>query len=264
MASDAGPASASVTRRVRRAGAASLEPEAVVAQQAVEIDRLRSQLDALMTPLDDRVAGVYDMDKAEDKRLLAHALWGGGYAGTMLPLRAANAELVSVLENQVKNNYHPAEHLVEQHQFNKMVQIDGILSNMVRTRSQKKVTVVAAAASLLAEANMVAEEFRDTISTFHRGALLSVRWVEKFMPLAMELRPAPDWERLEGAAVAVFDNCTLKANYGSYFTDNAGIRLDMTNWMWTHLPRGLAPNLDLHMVGAGPHAPRPPVHMHIL
>ena len=54
------------------------------------------------------------MDREEDKLLLADAMWAGNFMGCMQGLRDANPELVEVLAKQVKNNYHPAQHLLVQ------------------------------------------------------------------------------------------------------------------------------------------------------
>ena len=46
---------------------------------------------------------------------------------------------------------------------------------------------------------------------------------------------------LEGVQVGVFDNLSMKLNYGSYVTQEAGGELKhMTNWLVAELPRKLA------------------------
>ena len=45
------------------------------------------------------------MEHADEKVELARQLWLGGYAKSLLALRAANAEYVQVIEAQVSNQY---------------------------------------------------------------------------------------------------------------------------------------------------------------
>ena len=249
--------------RRKRPSAPPAEPEVVIEQLQTENDELRARLAALERPLDARCPGIYNMDRYEDKLLLADVLWKGTYLGSMTGLREANAELVGVLQHQLKNNYHPAPHLKLQAAFTKARLLDGILSCMARAHSQKSVTVLAAALSVLAECNGTTDEFWDAAASFLRGGLTSNSWVETFMQVAVPRRPLPAAGSLPRVLMAVFDNLTMKCNYGSYFRDGeTGIQLNMTNWLWTTLPPVLAPNLNLSSFGAvcvvHPHTPTTP------
>ena len=88
----------------------------------------------------------------------------------------------------------------------------------------------------------------DCLLYFFKGAIASEKWVEGLMQVARERRPPPKLPggELNGVSVAVFDNLTIKCNYGSYFREDAGgIKLDMTTWFWTPIPRSLAtPGFD--------------------
>ena len=242
----------------KRSSRAPVEADVVVVQQQMEIAALRGHLDTLHAPLVINCPGVFNMDLGEHKRLLGDALWKGQFRASMEGLRAANPALVAVLTAQIKNNYHPKPRLREQAAATKRLQVDGILANLLRTRSQKAVTTVSASLTVLAEANCVSEEFRSATTCFFKGAFLSERWVGSFMPLARTLRPPPPSGSVPGVALVVFDNLTIKCNYGSYFKDGeTGIKLDMTNWMWTPIPPSLAPTFDALKFGSGPLNPQP-------
>ena len=117
------------SRRKKRSTASPLEPEVIIQQQAERIDELEGVLEVLFAPLVIDCPGVYNMDKEEDKLLLADAMWAGNFMGCMQGLRDANPELVELLAAQLKNNYHPAQHLLIQAGWNKARQLDGILAN---------------------------------------------------------------------------------------------------------------------------------------
>lgn len=229
----------------KRGSAVPLDPEIVIVQQQTEIDHLRAYIEALAQPLVIKCPGVFDMDKEVEKLQLADALWHRRYEGAMTGLRLANPELVAILTAKVKNSYHPAPHLRERAFFSKQLQVDGALINIMRCRSQKATTLVTAALSVLAEANCVTDEFRDATSSFFKGSMMSDFWTEKFLPLAVSRRPPPPAGAIEGVAIVVLDNLSMKCNYGSYFKDGAtGAKLDMTNWFYTTIPPVLAPRLN--------------------
>ena len=230
----------------KRSGPTSVEPEVVIEQQRAEIDELRARLAALEQPLVVQAAGVYNMDQLDDKLLLADALWTGQWTSTLPGLREANPELVHVLGAQLKNSYHPTPHLRERAAATKARLLDGILSCMARAHSQKAVTALSAALAVLAECNSTSDEFWDATASFFRGSLTSNSWVEGFMKVAVPRRPPPPAGSINGVLLAVFDNLTMKCNYGAYFRDGeTGIQLDMTTWLWTSLPPVLAPGLNL-------------------
>ena len=119
------------TQRKRSAAAAEapLDTEALIEQQALEIERLKFALAEYEAPLVVKsVPGMYNMDRYEDTLLLADALWQGNLMGSMTGLREANPQFVGVLAAKLKNNYHPAPHLKLQAGLTKARLLDGILS----------------------------------------------------------------------------------------------------------------------------------------
>ena len=239
------------SRRKRRA--LSTEPPSdaeIISEQQAELEELRGRFSTLMSPLDIKCEGIYDMDKESDSMQLADALWRGNIENSMNGLRSANAPLVSVLEAQLKNNYHPPPHLRAQAEATKALQLDGTLAHLLRTRSQKCVTLLSAALSVLADASGISEEFWNFTSSFFKGALLSARWTKAFMPLAASRRPPPVAGALEGVVIAVFDNLTMQCDYGGYFKGGkTGTKLDMTNWLWTTIPPHLSTRASFYNIG---------------
>ena len=203
-----------------------------IAPQA-ELEELRAFKCALMRPT--QTAGaVFDMQTPGDKVLLSQAIWLGGYNDSMVCLREANPELVEVINAQTKSQYDadPDRHARL---------VNGVLLNIVRAQNQFKVPLVTAAFTILSDVQGVKHTFHEVIRRNFSGALMTNNWGDGFLELARANRPASDDEMLEGVQVGVFDNLSMKLNYGSYVTQEAGGELKhMTNWLVAEIPRKLA------------------------
>ena len=112
--------------------------------------------------------------------------------------------------------------------------------------------LVTAALSILAETNQVPREFWLAVRAFFHGAVAVESWVDGVLEVARELRPLPSYELLDGVAVGVFDNLSMKMNYGSYMREGGSGELKhMTNWFYCRLPRHLAaPGFDAHALAS--------------
>ena len=112
-------------KRVRRSdGAASGDVEGSDNDDSDDDEDF--QLSTLYSPMD--ASSEYDMQKAGHKRQLAVDIWTADFAGAMEDVRAANPEIVRVLEAQTANSTPQTEMSI----LHKRHQIDGILLNMVR------------------------------------------------------------------------------------------------------------------------------------
>lgn len=181
---------------------------------------------------------VYDLDSAVDKLQLASDLWTVPFEGTLSALREANSELVNLLESQIVNQSKITDTLTS----NKALLIDGVLMDVCRAQSQKKMPLLTAALGILGEANRISREYREWLSIYHKGMTPSEKWVADILVLARDLRPPASEFCLPGIAVATFDNLTMNINYKSYVVDGeGGQKLDMTNWFSTYIPKHLAP-----------------------
>ena len=205
----------------------------------VELTEMQSQSKswlAAVQPISSGGGTIYDMDNEQDKQRLASDIWTEPFAGSLMAFREANPELVCILSSCISNQSKVTATLVE----NKERLVDGVLLNIVRAQSQKKMPLVTVGLSLLAEANHVTREFHDVISLFFKGALTSETWAEEFMAKAREMRPQPTDLMLKGVVVACFDNLTMNVDYSSYVREGeSGYKLDMTNWFSTPIPRFL-------------------------
>ena len=205
----------------------------------VELTEMQSQSKswlAAVQPISSGGGTIYDMDNEQDKQRLASDIWTEPFAGSLMAFREANPELVCILSSCISNQSKVTATLVE----NKERLVDGVLLNIVRAQSQKKMPLLTVALSLLAEANHVTREFHDVISLFFKGALTSETWAEEFMAKAREMRPQPTDLMLMGVVVACFDNLTMNVDYSSYVREGeSGYKLDMTNWFSTPIPRFL-------------------------
>ena len=208
--------------------------EALTLADKAELLALRAWRDALLSPV--RTGGaVFNMQTQGDKLLCAQAVWLGGYAQSMQHLREANQELLQVIDAQVASHYS-----VDADRHLRLV--NGILLNIVRTQSQFNVPLITAALTILSDVQGVKHTFHESVRRNFPGALMSAAWGEGFLALANANRPAPDDKMLDGVQVGVFDNLSMKLNYGSYVTQDAGGELkNMTNWLICEVPEKLAP-----------------------
>mgnify|MGYP006936345284 CR=1 FL=1 len=214
--------------------------------EGIELQDLRqrmSEMEERETALGTAIntAGVPNMMVKGERRRLAIALFEGNYQATVTLLREQNAELVAVLESQLINTSPTTEQSLLKQQHH----IDGVLLDLCRAQNIHKVPVLAAAISLLAECNHVAREYHDISALFHRGTTMSEKWVRDFLVEAREWRPEPTIIMIEGVAVVVFDNLSMKVDYSSYSSEGVtGYSLHMTNWLSMRVPRFLAPTMN--------------------
>ena len=228
-----------VRKRRARVGPAEDAGDAeAVDNVLVELSELRVWRDSLLKPVE--AAGAYDLRSHAEKVQLARRLWSGDYLQSMTMLREANQELVQVLSAQVASQYD--RRAGPDHAVVKARQVDGMLLCAVRTQSQFTMPVVSAALSVLAECNQVPREFHLAMRAFFHGAVATHTWVDGFLTLARDLRPPPSYEVLPGVGVAVFDNLSMKLNYGAYVREGGGGEYKtMTNWFHCAIPREFAP-----------------------
>ena len=80
----------------------------------------------------------------------------------------------------------------------------------------------------MGEFTHISREYHDSLAIYHRGAALSEKWVRDFLVEARAWRPPPQEPMIEGVAVAVFDNLSMKVDYSSYSSEGVtGYKLDM-------------------------------------
>jgi hypothetical protein len=182
------------------------------------------------------------MDRPVDRFQLASDLWTQPFENSLISLRIANSHLVGVLEAQIRNQSKVTESFVA----SKSLFIDGMLMDLCRAQSQKKVPLLTAALGILGEANKIPRDYHDWVAAYHRGAAPSEKWVDDIIILTRDMRPPAVDICLTGIAVATFDNLTMNVSYQSYVTEGeGGYKLDMTNWFSTFIPRHLArPHFD--------------------
>ena len=207
-----------------------------------ELEDLRLFRHDLLQPVN--ASGTFDLNQHGEKERLARQLWAGGYLESMAALREANRALHEVLTAQVANQHD--RRASKEHLATKARLVDGVLLCIARAQSKFNMPLVTAALSILAETNQVPREFWTAIRVFFHGCVAVGSWVDGILTIARDLRPPPSYEQLRGVAVGVFDNLTMKTQYGSYMREGfSGTRMDMTNWFWCDLPAALArPGFD--------------------
>jgi hypothetical protein len=214
--------------------------------EGIEMQELVKKTEELWQPVRSSM-GAYDMDKPQDKLALAADLWRGGYFDSIETLRNENPVLVELLDALITNTTTPKADKVEQFEEGKARLVNGILVSIVRAQSQKKMPLLSAAIGIVGMCNGITREFHDTIASFSKGFTPSDKWLEDFVNLAMTVRPEPEPEEMiDGVYGCVFDNLQVQMDYHSFMVDGiGGQQLKMTTWMSCHIPRSLAPNLDL-------------------
>ena len=216
------------------ASAAALEP--AIIKELIELRDFRAQL---LSPI--VVADTFNVQTVGDKERLALQVWAGGAFESLEAVRKANPALMQVLEAQVSNTYDADGRAGEGHAARKARLLDGVLCILLRAASQFNIPLLAADLSIMSAGHCVPESFHESVrlSSF---MLLTDTWVSGFMEFAREFRPPPDWLPLKGVAAAVFDNLSMRVDYGSFVVDGQGGQLlHMTNWLHTAIPRHLAP-----------------------
>ena len=121
---------------------------------------------------------------------------------------------------------------------------------LVRAQNQFRMPLVTAALSVLSVGHRVPVEFHEGVRRFFFGALATESWTHGLLETGRSLRPPPAEPELDRVIVGVFDNLSMKLNYGSYMIGGeAGERKDMTNWFATRIPRRLAtPTFDAEYI----------------
>ena len=200
--------------------------EDVVDPITEELQALRLFRDDLLKPMDG--TGTFNLMHGAEKVALAKRLWSGGYMESLVDLRENNASLVEVLHAQIANQ-HDRRATAQQLETKRRL-VDGVLLCVSRAQSKFNMPLVTAALSVLAETNQVPREFWLAIRAFFHGPVAVEAWVDGLLTLARDLRPPPDYEKLPGVAIGVFDNLFMQWNYGSHMREGGGgERKDMTN-----------------------------------
>ena len=206
-------------------------------------------------------ANVYHADNKEDRLRLIDDLWSGEYVLAIGRFSRANAKLVDLFEQQhtadldsepclemLRSFRRPAALVSRQPRF------ESVIAGLFRSRSQKTVTLEAAALSVRFLHYRVPAVVWETVAYFS-PLVMSRQWTEQLCEEALERNPGcPYNETTSGLTAVCFDNFTIKVGYGSYHTvDKKGQRFDMTNWATASIPANAVPqHLDLKsMVARG-------------
>jgi hypothetical protein len=211
----------------------------------IEMEVLVDKTKQLWKPISTDLS-AYDMDLVSDRHRLAADLWRGGYFASAHSIREENSILTELIEATIANSSTPSADKQQQFAEGKRRLVDGILINIVRAQSQKKIPLLTAALGIVGLCNSITRENHDAISSFMKGATPSEKWLTDFIAEAMAHRPEPeDEEMIPGLHACVFDNLQMQMDYHSYMVDGeSGQQLKMTTWMSCPIPRRLAPNLD--------------------
>jgi len=186
---------------------------------------------------------VYDMDKPDERLSLITCLWTGDFGAALDSVCAVNRELHTMLRVCVANTYEPVDPIAYERQ--RSLQLECTMNNLVRIQSNKKMPLLTAAHSVMAERDQLGGPLWDTIKHANPGLLASERWTRKLMYDARLFRPTPV-PQINGVAALVFDNYTRRCLYKSQVAAaQGGYRLDMTNYGSIRIPASLAPpNFD--------------------
>ena len=179
-----------------------------------ELAQLRAWKLALSQPINR--ASTFDVSTNVGKVALARQLWLGGYAESMDMVRSENAALLEVLQAQVMNTYDADSRATIQHFQRKQRQVNGTLLNILRTQSKFNVPLISAGLSIMSRAQRTSAGAHDALRYFFAGALMTTTFTEDVMKIARSLRPPNPEQPLKDTAVGVFDNLSMKMNYGSY------------------------------------------------
>ena len=184
--------------------------DVIIAQQKQRIETLEQTVSGMWPSIS--VAGVCDMQLAGDKNVLIQKLWGNHESYTILlgGLREENPVLSVLITGSTGNTYYPTEERRAHHLFREGLQLEGVLANMVRMRSQHLVPFSTAAYSILAERDKIPRHFSVPLTASHRGALMGQTWIDDFLPLAVAARGLQAHsETIKGVEACSFDNFSM-------------------------------------------------------
>lgn len=185
-----------------------------------------------------RPAFVYHMDELAEKYSLVDVLWTGEYLAAVGRFSTANANLVSLFEQQGIDGAEPPR-------FRQLTgllpRFENVLSSLFRSRSTKLVTLESAALSIQFLHHQTPRAIWTAIG-FYTSAIMSRSWTESLVELALARDPGCPYDVISGISGAVFDNYRHASGHGSYSTtDSSGYTIDMTNWATVFLPATAAP-----------------------
>ena len=197
-------------------------------------------------------ASTFNMDSKSDKARLAAALWSKQPLLGDTSLSAANGELAAVLQVLMRNQYRGGDD-PDAYAKRSSFRIEGILSNLQRSQSQKQMPLITARLSVAAARCQLHGTMWRALSLLAPGMLASEKWTDDFIAeFARESRPPCEYEELKGVGGVMFDNYTRKVLYSSQATVEAGgYLLNMTNSASLTIPKMLAgPNFDANTLCA--------------
>ena len=183
---------------------------------------------------------VYNCDSSQRKIDLAALCWHNLPIIDEESLMLKNDTFSALLRSLVDNTYRPVDAAAYQAQQD--VQVESILSNLIRMQSQKKMTLLTARLSVAAYRYQLPHSMWNLIHGLAPGLLASMKWTEDFIDLAIQFRPSCTYKTLKMVAGTCFDNYQRRCQYKSNATiDSAGNLLGMTNWATVEIPAELAP-----------------------
>ena len=116
-----------------------------------------------------------------------------------------------------------------------------VLMALFRARSQKVIPLECAALSIVWLYYRVPHVVWDGLGHFTR-AVMSKTWAGELADEAVFHDPGPAYTVVQQITAAVFDNFSCRVGYGSYqTTDQAGRKIEMTNWGTAFLPAAAMP-----------------------
>ena len=191
-------------------------------------------------------ATTCDSDLDGERQRLARMCWTSQAILSDASLCASNPELAGMVRSIVVNSYRPGDE--DQYEQRLFFRVEGLLTNLIRMQSQKKIQLLTARLSVAAYRAQLPETMWCLIHAFAPGLLACPEWTKRFVEFAHEFRPPCSYEELPLVGGTMFDNYSRKVLYKSQATnDTAGYLLNMTNWASMTIPKLVAPaNFDAH------------------
>ena len=183
---------------------------------------------------------LYHMDGKHDRNALIDALWSGEFLttrGREGRFTEKNPFLVSLFENLCDEETSAAP----RRRKTIIPRFEGVISHVVRARSQKRVPIEVAVLSLVFLQYSVPHFVWNAAAQLTR-AVMSMSWTVQLCEDAILRDPGPSYPTATGMTAAVFDNFMMKIGYGSYATQEFKARtFQMTNWASVFLPAQSVP-----------------------
>jgi hypothetical protein len=239
-----------VKKRKREGETWALKEELRVVHEKLatyEEQRHEESTAAIVEEVNGIMAGYGDHQWVVKKQLLLDNLWSGDYTGPTQDLQDQFPKLATLLLDVMTGGaegYRQKQLLragneqkLESYDFDKRLQVEGLLASLLRGRNQKSPCFVSEAMSILTHSHNVPSSVEGPMSKFAKGMMVAEKHTQETLNLMMSMRPTPTINAEGPKVLSVqLDNNHIRCRRGLERLDENGERveseeIDTITWM---------------------------------